>query len=227
LQWARAYRGLDIATDSSLATSSIDGSGVCCYRPAIGSLILHADGEAYVEFTLAGGLDGVMLGIARATFDPTVSVEAGPYVYGAYATADGWMMEASSGNLYHDYISNQSPVEWVSQARFQAGEQVGMLLRGGRLSVYIGGERLGVMFEGLVGEFVWAADLTINAVRSVRIEARDAAEVAVDLPCCSTICYPCGSGVACDFCDGSCNSDGPTYCDRVHPEWDDNCNREC
>jgi hypothetical protein len=51
--------------------------------------------------------------------------------------------------------------------------------------------------------------------------------VAVGLPCCSTICYPCGSGVACDFCDGSCNSDGPTYCDRVHPEWDDNCNREC
>jgi hypothetical protein len=46
-------------------------------------------------------------------------------------------------------------------------------------------------------------------------------------PCCSTICYPCGSGTACDFCDGSCNSAGPAYCDGAHPEWDDNCDRSC
>ena len=45
--------------------------------------------------------------------------------------------------------------------------------------------------------------------------------------CCSTLCYVCGSGTACDGCDGSCNSAGMDYCDGVHPEWDENCDRSC
>jgi hypothetical protein len=46
-------------------------------------------------------------------------------------------------------------------------------------------------------------------------------------PCCSTRCRPCGSGTACDGCDGSCNSSGPDYCDQTHPEWADDCDRAC
>ena len=45
--------------------------------------------------------------------------------------------------------------------------------------------------------------------------------------CCSTLCYVCGSGTACDGCDGSCNSAGMDYCDAAHPQWDDDCDRSC
>ena len=227
---------MDITTDTAVATSTVDAPGLCCYRPAVCSPVLQAAGDTYVEFTLlldaAGDLDGVMLGVARATFDPTVSIEANGHVYGAYATGDGWMMETASGGIYHDYINSQAESAWVSGSgrAVQAGERVGMLLRGGSLSVYIAGQLIGVMVDGLVGEFVWAVDLTIvhdiADVRSVRIAARDAPP-APPPPCCSTICYPCGSGTACDFCDGSCNSAGPAYCDQAHPEWSNNCDRSC
>jgi hypothetical protein len=170
-------------------------------------------------------LDGVMLGVARASFDPTVPVENGGYVYGAYATPDAWMVEVSSGNLYHDYLAAQTPTDWGSKGRFEAGRQVGLVLRNGQVLVLIEGKLLGVMADGLVGEFVWAADLSISEPRSVGIEPQDAADF--HWPCCSSLCYPCGSGTACDFCDGSCNSAGASYCDGAHPSWDENCNRAC
>ena len=166
-----------------------------------------------------------MLGLARAGFDPTTPIEANGYVYGAYATGDGWMMEASSGNLYHDFINTQSATEWVNKGRFEASGEVAMLLRNGQLLVFVGGRLLGVMLDGLVGEYVWAADLTNQESRTARIVASGGS--GFEWPCCSTLCYPCGSGTACDFCDGSCNSAGASFCDGAHPGWDENCDASC
>jgi hypothetical protein len=150
-RWAQAFAGIDIATDSLVAVSAAGPAGRCCYRPAISSPVLQADAEHYIEFTLPAGLDGVMLGLARAGFDPTTPIEANGYVYGAYATGDGWMMEASSGNLYHDFINTQSATEWVNKGRFEASGEVAMLLRNGQLLVFVGGRLLGVMLDGRVG----------------------------------------------------------------------------
>jgi hypothetical protein len=224
-EWAQAFAGIDIATDPSVAVSSTHPAGRCCYRPAISSPVLQADAEHYIEFTLPAGLDGVMLGLARAGFDPTTPIEANGYVYGAYATGDGWMMEASSGNLYHDFINNPQAMNWVNKGRFEASGEVAMLLRNGQLLVFVGGRLLGVMLDGLVGEYVWAADLTNQESRTARIVASGGS--GFEWPCCSTLCYPCGSGTACDFCDGSCNSAGASFCEGAHPDWDDNCDASC
>jgi hypothetical protein len=161
---------MDFSEDGAVATLSHPVGG-CCYRPVVTGTVLQADGDSYAEF-LTLDIDGVMVGLAHATFDPTVPITASSYIYGAYATPDGWMMEIPSGNFYHDMLGSGKDEPWVSgpsMESIEAGQTIGMHLHAGRLSVYIGGEQVGVMCEGLVGEFVWAADLSDG--HDVRIQS--------------------------------------------------------
>ena len=245
--WSRSYSGITITEQNAVATMTSNNG--CCYGAVVSTPFFPGSADSYVEFTLTGdAAQSVMVGIARSDFDPTVPVTNGGYHYGAYGTAAGWMMEAASGAFYHDYVHAQAATTWTrvtgpwtnpdepwgpttleaapATPAAQPGDTIGMWLHAGSLTVYLNGELVGVMCQGLVGNLVWAADLGDNAggplPEGVRIASGDPPHT-----CCSTRCYPCGSGTACDFCDGSCNSPGPAHCDQTHPEWANGCDRSC
>jgi hypothetical protein len=246
--WSRSYSGITITEQNAVAAMTSNNG--CCYAAVVSAPFFPGSADSYVEFTLTGdAAQSVMVGIARSDFDPTDPVTNGGYHYGAYGTAAGWMMEAASGIFYHDYVHAQASTTWTrviglwtnpdepwgpttleaapATPAAQPGDTIGMWLHAGSLSVYLNGELVGVMCQGLVGNFVWAADLGDNAGGPLPEGVRIASGSGPPHTCCSTRCYPCGSGTACDFCDGSCNSAGPDHCDQTHPEWADGCDRTC
>ena len=246
--WSRSYSGITITEQNAVAAMTSNNG--CCYAAVVSAPFFPGSADSYVEFTLTGdAAQSVMVGIARSDFDPTDPVTNGGYHYGAYGTAAGWMMEAASGIFYHDYVHAQASTTWTrviglwtnpdepwgpttleaapATPAAQPGDTIGMWLHAGSLSVYLNGELVGVMCQGLVGNFVWAAYLGDNAGGPLPECVRIASGSGPPHTCCSTRCYPCGSGTACDFCDGSCNSAGPDHCDQTHPEWADGCDRTC
>ena len=92
------------------------------------------------------------MGVARAGVDPS-SVDDG-----LVRTADGWMYYCYTGGHCHT-SGNYTPWASGSQQGIKVGGMVGLLLRRGSLSVHIGGRQVGVLWTGLSGELVWAADL--------------------------------------------------------------------
>lgn len=184
--WTRGYKGVRITSDGSLAETA--PSHTCCYRPVVCGEPMHATGNYYAEFqVLHSKTNGVMVGIAQAAFDPTKSIHSGQYVYGAYATPNGWMMELPSMNFYHNYLSKGKALPWVDgkQQAVLAGQTIGLRLKSGSLSVYINSALVGVICNGLHGDFVFAADLSISDVRSIRIvptPTKDSSEPSYSCP---------------------------------------------
>eukprot|EP01043_Picozoa_sp_COSAG02_P041697 COSAG02_NODE_3479_length_6673_cov_3.496197_1_plen_657_part_00 len=182
--WSNSYVGITISEQGSVATmTSNDG---CCYGAVISAPFFPASSDAYVEFTLTGdAAASVMVGLATSDFDPTTRIANAGYFYGAYGSAVGWMMEVASGAFYHDYVHSQTSTPWVrmnepwtnadepwgpttlaaapSTRAAHPGDTIGMWLHAGSLTVYLDGALVGVLCEGLVGNFVWAADLGDNA----------------------------------------------------------------
>ena len=162
-RWVKAHKAVDIRGENgALATAGQDASSK--YRPAVCGRVLQASGAAYAEFTWVAGGD-VMVGVARAGFDPAQPIQG--QWEGLFTTAAGWMMQ-SSGSFYHNSAS-AAETPWASGTKegIAVGQTVGLLLRKGNLSVYIKGACVGTLCTGLSGSFVWATDLYNKA--SVRI----------------------------------------------------------
>lgn len=72
---------------------------------------------------------------------------------------------------WHDWEEDYGVDDWEGSEGFHIGDEVGMLLdlEDGTLSVYRNGRRLGVMKDGLSGEYCWVSTLCHNG-DSVRIE---------------------------------------------------------
>ena len=79
------------------------------------------------------------------------------------------MYTCDYGNHYHEGKN----VAWVSGQgqRIEEGETVGLRLWQGSLIAYRYGVQVGVLCEGLRGQFVWAADLKDSGT-SVRITGK-------------------------------------------------------
>ena len=76
------------------------------------------------------------------------------------------MYTCDYGNHYHQ--GENVPWAMGKGKKIQESETVGLRLRQGSLIAYINGKAIGVMCEGLRGEFVWAADFKDDGT-SVRI----------------------------------------------------------
>ena len=78
------------------------------------------------------------------------------------------MLECSQGNFYHN---GNEPKPWASGTQTglwgSQGTTVGLRLRHGGLSVWIKGQQVGMLCDGLENELTWATDL--YGGRSVRI----------------------------------------------------------
>ena len=167
LRWAKGHPAIEMAEDGRLAvlTTSVGMS----YASALGSHVLQADGDAYAEFTYVSDPGGTNLfvGISRPHVD--VSTAFGSGIAGS---TECRMYRAMAGQCRDGHGLRSVP--WVSgkgKQRFGEGMVLGLRLRHGSLRAYMDGQQLGVMCEGLSGEFVWAADLGSRgeSVRIVRL----------------------------------------------------------
>ena len=182
--WARAHPEVDITSERSALAQRTGKDSATRWATALARKPMNAEEDSYVEFTRIHG-SYPYVGVARADY---ASVEEGippepepepesvdedgfdpTKVDGVHSTEHGWMYTCDYGNHYHEGEN----VAWVSGQgqRIEEGETVGLRLRQGSLIAYRCGVEVGVLCEGLRGQFVWAADLKDSGT-SVRITGK-------------------------------------------------------
>jgi len=153
----------------------------------------------------------------------------------AYAGAHLPTQMSGAGNGAHYLFAKDVRVTGLTIEQHGNGcEQV----RGWVDGKALGAASAGTTPEGVMAQFAFPTPVTGKAFHWRCVRSSHSAAYAIYraipafasntfAPCCSLRCRPCGSGTACDGCDGSCNSAGPSYCDAKHPSWADGCNRSC
>lgn len=103
--------------------------------------------------------------------------------WGVDGKVDYCLYQTNFGYCFHGYWNNPSPTEeeetlkeWPGQDTILINEDCGLLLdvEEGTLTVFKAGKRLGVIMEGLVGEYSWFVMVYGTGLRMDRTEADNA-----------------------------------------------------
>ena len=102
--------------------------------------------------------------------------------WGEGGKVDYCLFQTNGGSCFYGYWDNPSPKEedetlndWPGKDRILPNEDCGLCLdlEEGTLTVYKAGKRLGVLMDGLVGEFQWCAMIHGTGLRMERAEAEN------------------------------------------------------
>jgi hypothetical protein len=112
--------------------------------------VLISTRSHYAEFFLLRG-EYAAVGLVRPGWDP------GGDERWASATEHAWSFTVWTGKRHH---AGQRECWTEGEGRAREGDLIGLLLASGSLSVWKGGIRLGVLVDGLQGDWCWMVTLT-------------------------------------------------------------------